>query len=76
MTVGQASIPKAFRLSIPRAENPTVRRNGGSGWRFSAFNVVSSAIGWEVPCKVSVPCTIARSSADTSMRSDTNTAFG
>src|SRR5690606_26426089 len=45
----QASTPKSLRLSTALAENPTVRRNGGSGCRLAAFMRTSSTTSRSTP---------------------------
>src|SRR5690606_27702131 len=74
--VGQASTPNALRLSVPRAENPAVRRNGGMGWRRSALKLTSSASGRVTPRRVSWPWTTKRSGPRGSTRSETKCASG
>ena len=69
-------MPKALRLRVAVAENPTVRRNGGSGWRLSALSFTSRATGCATPRRVRVPWTRARSAASGSTRVETNSAVG
>ena len=48
-------MPKSLRLSVVLAENPSVWRNGGIGWRAARLSVNAMHNGRVTPCKVSAP---------------------
>lgn len=76
MTEGHALMPNALRLSVAVAENPAVRRNGGSGWRLSALNVTSMHRGFVTPRRVRSPQTFAWSASAGSIFVETKCASG
>ena len=65
-------VVKTLRL----AENPAVRRNGGSGWRLSALNVTSMHTGPVTPWSVRLPQALACSASMGSTWVDTKRASG
>ena len=75
MTDGQASMPKSRRLSVVVAENPAVRRNGGSGWRLRALNDTASAASRVTPRMLNWPWTMKRSGPNGSTRVETKRAI-
>lgn len=71
-----AVMPKSARLSVVVAEKPTVRRNGGIGWRLAALRVTSRTISRVTPRRLRSPCTFACVASTGSMRVETKRASG